>query len=150
MNKIELIGRLTADPELRYNSGNVAYTRFNIAVNRNFLNADGEREADFISCVGWRKTAEIICEHFRKGSQIGVDGRLQTGSYEKDDGTRMYTSDVIIENITFIDKKRDGRPEPELAEPQREDIEETNNEVDNDPFKDFGDSVVISDDDLPF
>ena len=147
MNKIELIGRLTADPELRYNSSNVAYTRFNIAVNRNFLNADGEREADFISCVAWRKTAEIINEHFRKGSQIGIDGRLQTGSYEKEDGTRMYTADVIIENITFIDKKRDSRPEPELAEPVREN-EQTPEE--DDPFKDFGDSVEIDDNDLPW
>lgn len=147
MNKIELIGRLTADPELRYNSTNVAYTRFNIAVNRNFLNADGERDADFISCVAWRKTAELVCDYFKKGSQIGVDGRLQTGSYEKEDGTRGYTSDVIIENITFLDKKKDGRPEPELAEPPRE--EETE-EKESNPYEEFGDSIEIDDENLPF
>lgn len=66
MNKVNLIGRLTSDPELRYNSSDIAYTRFILAVNRPFTNSDGEREADFISCVAWRKTAEIICEHFKK------------------------------------------------------------------------------------
>ncbi len=147
MNKIELIGRLTADPELRYNSTNVAYSRFNIAVNRNFLNQDGERDADFISCVAWRKTAELICEYFKRGSQIGIDGRLQTGSYEREDGSKVYTSDVIVENITFLDKKKDGRPEPELAEPPREEdtVEEENN-----PYADFGEQIEISDEDLPF
>lgn len=137
MNRICLHGRLTADPELRKNSGDIAYTRFTLAVNRNFLNADGEREVDFISCVAWRKKAEIICEYFKKGSQIGIDGRLQTGSYEKEDGTRGYTSDVIVENIDFIDKKKDGRPEPELAEPQKEE---------SDPFAEFGESVQLDED----
>jgi len=146
MNKIELLGRLTADPELRYNSTNVPYTRFNIAVNRKFLNADGERDADFISCVAWRKTAELVCDYFKKGSQIGVDGRLQTGSYEKEDGTRGYTSDVIIENITFLDKKKDSRPEPELAEPPKEEQEET----ESNPYAEFGDAIEIDDEDLPF
>lgn len=149
MNKIEIIGRLTADPEIRKNSTDVAYTRFTVAVNRNFLNADGERDADFISCVAWREKADLICKYFSKGSQIGIDGRLQTGSYEKEDGTRAYTADVIVENITFLDKKKDGRPEPELAEPTVQE-DNTNTEVENDPFKDFGESVEIDDNDLPF
>ena len=144
MNKVNLIGRLTSDPELRYNSSNIAYTRFILAVNRPFTNADGEREADFISCVAWRKTAEIICEHFKKGSEVGLSGRIQTGSYERPDGTKAYTTDIIIEEITFVGSKKDSRPEPEYAER----VEETL------PFESNGsvkrDEIILSDDDLPF
>ena len=144
MNKVNLIGRLTSDPELRYNSSDIAYTRFILAVNRPFTNADGEREADFISCVAWRKTAELICEHFKKGSEIGLSGRIQTGSYERTDGTKAYTTDIIIEEITFVGSKKDSRPEPEYAER----VEETL------PFESNGsvkrDEIILSDDDLPF
>lgn len=144
MNKVNLIGRLTSDPELRYNSSNIAYTRFILAVNRPFTNSDGEREADFISCVAWRKTAELICEHFKKGSEIGLSGRIQTGSYERTDGTKAYTTDIIIEEITFVGSKKDSRPEPEYAER----VEETL------PFESNGsvkrDEIILSDDDLPF
>lgn len=144
MNKVNLIGRLTSDSELRYNSSDIAYTRFILAVNRPFTNSDGEREADFISCVAWRKTAEIICEHFKKGSEIGLSGRIQTGSYERPDGTKTYTTDIIIEEITFVGSKKDSRPEPEYAER----VEETN------PFESNGsvkrDEIILSDDDLPF
>lgn len=144
MNKVNLIGRLTSDPELRYNSSNIAYTRFILAVNRPFTNSDGEREADFISCVAWRKTAEIICEHFKKGSEVGLSGRIQTGSYERPDGTKAYTTDIIIEEITFVGSKKDSRPEPEYAER----VEETL------PFESNGsvkrDEIILSDDDLPF
>lgn len=144
MNKVNLIGRLTSDQELRYNSSNIAYTRFILAVNRPFTNSDGEREADFISCVAWRKTAELICEHFKKGSEIGLSGRIQTGSYERTDGTKAYTTDIIIEEITFVGSKKDSRPEPEYAER----VEETL------PFESNGsvkrDEIILSDDDLPF
>ena len=144
MNKVNLIGRLTSDPELRYNSSNIAYTRFILAVNRPFTNSDGERGADFISCVAWRKTAELICEHFKKGSEIGLSGRIQTGSYERTDGTKAYTTDIIIEEITFVGSKKDSRPEPEDAER----VEETL------PFESNGsvkrDEIILSDDDLPF
>lgn len=147
MNKVNLIGRLTADTELRYNSSDIAYTRFNLAVNRNYTNEKGEREADFISCVAWRKKAELINEHFKKGSEIGLSGRIQTGSYEKEDGTKVYTTDVIVEEISFIGSKKESRPEPEYTgAPVKE--EKTKNE--SDPFKEFGEEVVLTDDDLPF
>ena len=136
MNKICLIGRLTANPELRYNSSNIEYTRFTLAVNRNFKKEDGERGADFISVVAWRKSAELICQYFKKGSQIGITGRLQTGSYEKENGDKIYTTDVIVEDITFLDKKQDNRPEPEYT---------GQIEQEEDPFADFGDSVEIDD-----
>ena len=138
MNKVCLTGRLTAKPELRYTDTNVAYARFNLAVNRNFTNEQGEREADFIGCVVWKKTAELVANHLDKGSQIGVEGRIQTGSYDDKDGNKRYTTDIIVENITFLDKKQDSRPAPEYAEPQKEETKE-------DPFADFGNSVVIDD-----
>lgn len=134
MNRVDLIGRLTADAELRYNNNNVPYTRVTLAVNRRFLNANGEREADFINCIAWRKTAEIICEHFNKGSEIGASGRIQTGSYEKEDGTKVYTTDVIIEEITFIGSKNKS---------ETEDSSKTS--MTKDPFAEFGESVSIDD-----
>jgi single-strand DNA-binding protein len=144
MNKVNLIGRLTSDPELRYNSSDIAYTRFVLAVNRPFTNSDGEREADFISCVAWRKTAELICEHFKKGSEIGLSGRIQTGNYERADGTKAYTTDIIIEEITFVGSKKENKPEPEYAER----VEETNPFESNRSVK--RDEIILSDDDLPF
>ena len=138
MNKWIGIGRLTAKPELRYNSANIGYTRFNLAVNRAYTNEDGEREADFISCVGWRKTAELLCEHFDKGSQIGIEGHIQTGSYEKENGDKVYTTDIIVDNVTFLDKKKDTRPEPEYTGK----IEQQN---ETDPFAELGEQVSIDD-----
>lgn len=130
MNRVNLIGRLTTRPELRYSNNNVGVTKFNLAVNRNFTNANGEREADFISCIAWRKTAELICEHFDKGSEIGLSGRIQTGSYEKEDGSRVYTTDVVIDEITFIGSKKENKQQEEPS---------------SDPFADFGESVSIDD-----
>ena len=138
MNKVNLIGRLTFEPELKYNKDNIPYTRFNLAVNRNFTNANGEREADFISCIAWRKTAELINQHFNKGSEIGVSGRIQTGSFEAQDGTKRYTTDIIVEEITFIGKKKDSRPEPEYTGSIPQNNSFNNNEIE------------IDDDDLPF
>lgn len=142
MNKVNLIGRLTADTELRYNTSNIAYSRFNLAVNRSFLNADGEREADFISCVAWRKTAELIHKHFKKGSEIGLSGRIQTGNYEKENGDKVYTTDIIVEEITFIGSKKDSRPEPEYTGDAQNDVSKT----EEDPFAEFGESISIEDD----
>ena len=145
MNKVCMTGRLTAKPELRYNTNNIAYTRFTLAVNRKFTNENGQREADFISCIGWKKIAEIICEHFNKGSQIGIEGRIQTGSYDAQDGTKKYTTDVVIEDITFLDKKADSRPEPEYPGQQNNLYNQKNDSIDEDPFADFGESVSIDD-----
>lgn len=138
MNKVCLTGRITAKPELRYTPSNIAYARFNLAVNRSFTNENGEREADFISCVAWKKTAEMVSKHLDKGSQIGLEGRIQTGTFDAEDGSKRYTTDVVVENITFLDKKQDNRPEPEYTGPQ----EETQ---DSDPFAEFGEQVSIDD-----
>lgn len=89
INRAVLVGRLTKDPELRYTPNGIASTRFTIAVNRTFSNQQGEREADFISCVAWRKQAENLANYMRKGNLIGVEGRIQTGSYEGQDRKRV-------------------------------------------------------------
>ena len=99
MNKVILIGRLTKEPELRYAAGSgTAVTRFTIAVNRQFK----KDEADFISCVAWNKTAETIAKYFTKGRPIAIVGHMQTGSYDAQDGTKRYTTDVAVESFEFV------------------------------------------------
>ena len=141
MNKVNLIGRLCNDLELK-TTGENKYIRFTLAINRRFKNAQGEYDADFISCVAWNKTAETINEHFHKGNQIGIVGRIQSGSYEKEDGTKNYTTDIIVEEFDFIDKKNNERPAPEYAAAPTE--------VHNENIYDEPDTIVISDNDLPF
>ena len=99
MNKVILIGRLTKEPELRYAAGSgTAVTRFTIAVNRQFK----KDEADFINCVAWNKTAETIAQYFTKGRPIAIVGHMQTGSYDTQDGTKRYTTDVAVESFEFV------------------------------------------------
>ena len=131
MNKVILIGRLCNDTELKQ-TGENKYIRFNVAVNRRVTREDGTRDADFISCVAWNKTAELINQYFRKGSLISFEGRIQTGSYEKDSGEKVYTTDVIVENFEFIEKK-ESRPAPEYAETKEEE----------DPYSVFGEQTSI-------
>ncbi|MGE8038181.1 single-stranded DNA-binding protein, partial [Lysinibacillus sp. NPDC093692] len=99
INRVVLVGRLTKDPELRYTPNGVASCRFTVAVNRTFRGQDGEPEANFISCVAWRKQAGNLANFQRKGNLIGVEGRIQTGSYEDQDGKRIYTTDVVADSI---------------------------------------------------
>lgn len=153
MNRVCLTGRITADLELRYNTSNTAFTRFNLAVNRNFTNENGERQADFISCVAWRERAETICKYLKKGSLIGVEGRIQTGSYEDKDGNKRYMTDVIVENITFLESKKDSRPAPEDTEKSVTPEQAANSrnaspydfQTNADVYADFGDSVSMDD-----
>ena len=107
MNNIQLIGRLTKDVEVKFTQSGTAVGNFTLAVNRNFKNADGERETDFINCVIWRKSAEILAQYTKKGSQIGVDGRIQTRNYENDQGQRIYVTEVVVENFYFLESKKD-------------------------------------------
>ena len=105
INRVVLVGRLTKDPELRYTNSNIAVATFTMAVNRNFTNADGKNEADFIPCVAWKKSAENVSKYLNKGSLVGVDGRIQTRNYEANDGTRRYITEVIADNVRFLDSK---------------------------------------------
>ena len=147
MNKVVLLGRLTAKPELRYTQQNTAYTRFTVAVNRNFTGSDGKREADFINVVAWRKQAETISKYFDKGNQICLEGRLQTGSYDDKDGNKRYTVDVALDNFEFVDSKN-SKPQVDTNESTPYDYQDNSkNEVnvEDDPFAEFGDSVSIDD-----
>lgn len=109
MNKVELVGRLTRDPEVRYsqNGNNTAVAHFSVAVNRRYAK-EGEQTADFINCVAFGKTAEFIERYFHKGNAIGITGRIQTGSYTNKDGAKVYTTDVLTEEVEFVEKKQDG------------------------------------------
>lgn len=133
MNSVELIGRLTKKPELAYNQNGNSYCRLTLAVNRP-KKEDGTQDADFISCVAWKNTADTICKYLNKGSLIGLEGRIQTGSYDREDGTKVYTTDVLVSKIHFLESKGDKRPEPE--EPA---------EVEKDPFADLGEQVDMDD-----
>lgn len=156
MNKVFLIGRLTRDPELRYTSSNIAVATFSIAVDRNFSNAAGEREADFINIVVWRKQAENVKNYMHKGSQVAIDGRIQTRSYDDTDGKKRYVTEVVADNVQFLDSKgsRDASAPTSAPDPTPYDFasqpEPKTTDVKNDPFADFGNNIEISDDDLPF
>lgn len=132
INNVTLVGRLTRDPELRYTPGGVAVAKVTLAINRPFQNKQtGEREADFVNVTVWRKPAENLANYMKKGSMMGVTGRIQTGKYQKEDGTTVHTFEVVAENVQFLDSKK----------PQ--------NGGGKNPFADEG-SNDIKDDDLPF
>jgi len=109
LNRIVLIGRLTRDPELRFTPANgVPVTQFTIAVDRPFVNQKGEREADFIRIVAWRKLAEICSANLTKGRLVAVEGRLQIRSYDGKDGQRKYVTEVVADTVQFLDKAKSG------------------------------------------
>ena len=141
MNKVLLVGRLTAKPELKYTNSNVPYTRFSVAVD-GVPTANGERRTDFINTIAWRKQAENICQYLNKGSLVSVEGRIQTGSYTDKDGNKRYTTDVSADNVRFLESKSqsEARNSSYDYQPSANDIN-----IDNDPFADFGDSVSIDD-----
>lgn len=105
LNRVVLVGRLTKDPELRYTPSGVAVATFTLAVNRPFQNQQGEKEADFINCVVWRKQAENASNFLKKGSLAGVDGRVQTRNYEGQDGKRVFVTEVVAESVQFLEPK---------------------------------------------
>ena len=163
MNKVILIGRLTKDPELRTIASGNATTSFTIAVNRNFTNQNGEREADFINCVAWRKQAENVAKYCTKGSQVAVEGRIQTRNYDAQDGTKRYVTEVIADNVTFLSSRAGGSQIPESS--SNTSSYTANNAVPNngmanndivtadldmDPYAAMGNEVSLTDDDLPF
>ena len=105
INNVTLIGRLTRDAELRYTQTNIATAQFNIACNRNFKNANDEYDADFINCVMWREQAERFCNWTRKGMLVGIVGRIQTRSYENQQGQRVYVTEVVAESFQVLEKR---------------------------------------------
>lgn len=149
MNNVSIIGRLTKDPELRYTPSGVAVARFTLAVNRQYKK-EGEQQADFINIVTWRKTAENTANFLRKGSLAGVTGRIQTGSYDGQDGKKVFTVEVVAENVQFL--------EPKSANNAPNGNGNTNGyqQQQNAPQSNYGGqevfspSATIDEDDLPF
>lgn len=157
MNKVFLIGRLTRDPELRYTGSNTAVASFSLAVNRNFTNQSGEREADFINIVVWRKQAENVKNYLSQGSQVAIDGRIQTRSYDDADGNRRYVTEVVADNVEFLGTKASNSQQSQSTSAHEltpydfgKEPETKTTNVDSNPFADFGSSIEISDDELPF
>jgi single-strand DNA-binding protein len=172
INRTVLVGRLTRDPELRYTSSGAAVASFTVAVNRQFTNSQGEREADFINCVMWRKAAENFANFTRKGSLVGIDGRIQTRSYENQQGQRVYVTEVVAENFSLLESRsstehRQGNdngfgnqsaPSQQQSsgnpfdggQTNQSGSQQPNHSNPNDPFANGGQSIDISDDDLPF
>lgn len=106
MNRIILIGRNVKEIELKQTASGVSVSEFTIAVNRSFKNANGERESDFFNCIAFSKLAETICRYVKKGDQVGVEGRLQTRNYTNKDGKKVYVTEIIVENVEFLQNKR--------------------------------------------
>lgn len=159
LNRVILIGRLTKDPELRYTPAGVAVTQFTIAVDRPFTSQGGEREADFIPVVTWRQLAETCANYLRKGRLTAVEGRIQVRNYENNEGKRVYVTEVIADNVRFLESNREGgsggggqREEAPFGggagNAGRSSNSSRSNQ--NDPFSNDGKPIDISDDDLPF
>lgn len=169
MNKVILIGRLTRDPELRYTGSNRAVTQITIAVNRNFTNQNGEREADFINVVIWDKQAENVAKYLTKGRLVAIDGRIQTRNYDNNEGKKVYVTEVVALNVQFLESKGstqvnnnyNANPFDTMDAPSSytgvdvsPNFSPTSNQetmdAGKDPFENFGQSIDLSDDDLPF
>lgn len=155
MNKVVLVGRITKDPELKYTANNIPVVRFTIAVNRTYQNKNGEKQADFINCIVWRQQAENLAKYMRKGSLLGVDGQIQTSSYDDPNGVRRFITEVLCESIHFLEPKSSGRNDNfgsyqdmnqyESPRPTQRAPEQHKN-----PFEDMASDFDISNDDLPF
>lgn len=156
MNRVDLVGRLTRDPELRHTSSGRAVCQINLAINRTFTNQNGEREADFINVVVWDKQAENVSKYVSKGRLVSVEGRLQSRSYDDKDGKKVYVTEVIANSVQFLSaggsntqtsSNSDANPFDFGPEPPK-DVQTVS--VEKDPFESFAESVTITDNDLPF
>lgn len=180
MNRVVLVGRLTKDPDLRYTPNGVPVATFTLAVNRTFTNQQGEREADFINCVIWRRPAENVANYLKKGSLAGVDGRIQSRSYDGQDGKRVYVTEVVADSVQFLEPRSGASQErgndfggnqqfggnqfggnqygggqqnqqnQGSSYGQNQNSNQSFTRTDEDPFSQDGQRIDISDDDLPF
>ena len=154
INNVVLVGRLTKDCDLKYTSSGTAVGTFTLAVNRQFTNQAGEREADFINCVIWRKSAENFANLTRKGSLVGITGRIQTRNYDNQQGQRVYVTEVVADSFTLLEPKQttEQRPRESTRERQQEQKRSNYNDFNNtpDPFNSHGEPYFVDDDSLPF
>ncbi|MFH5881597.1 single-stranded DNA-binding protein [Liberiplasma polymorphum] len=144
INRAILVGRLTKDPELRRTANDIPVATFTLAVNRQFSNPSGEREADFIQCVVWRRQAETVEQYLSKGSLVGVEGRIQTRSYDDQDGNRKYITEIVCDSVQFLETKA-----------SQENSSNYNNEKESQPRQQQSKKTssipdIVTEDDLPF
>lgn len=162
INSLALTGRLTRDVDLRYTQSGTAVGTFTLAVDRQYKR-DGEPTADFINCVIWRKSAENLAKFTKKGSLIGVEGRIQTRNYENQQGKTVFVAEVVVENFALLEPKRSQQAAPAPQQPQTAPQQTGGNsyvpqpkpaqtapQASNDPFASNSKQLDISDDDLPF
>lgn len=149
INNVTLVGRITKEIDLKYTASGKAVATFTLAVNRKFKNQDGNREADFINCVIWGKTAETLANYAHKGTLLGVTGRIQTRNYENQQGQRVYVTEVVAENFQLLESRsaNEQRQQGDSNAGQSSQGNTNNFNRDNDPFS--GSSIDIGDD-LPF
>lgn len=147
INRAVLTGRLTRDVELRYTQSGNAAGSFTLAVDRNFKNANNERESDFINCVIWRQSAENFANFTHKGSLVGIEGRIQTRNYENKQGQRVYVTEVVVENFALLEPKQNNSNGTSNSNQYSNN---NGNQNYGDPFMNNGDNIDVSDDDLPF
>jgi len=126
MNKAILVGNLTKDPELTTTQSGINVTRFTVACQRKYANENGERDCDFINCVAWRTNAEFIHKYFKKGNKIGIVGTIQTRSYDAEDGTKRYVTEVVVEESEFVQSKRDDGSQAENSKPELTPVDDDN------------------------
>lgn len=159
INNVTLVGRLTADPELKYTNSGTAVMSFRVAADRPFKNNQGERDTDFINCQAWRKTAEIIGQYGHKGMLVGVTGRIQTRQYENNEGRTVFVTEVVAENFQMLESKKERQHASPMTEQYNQN--QFNNQQQfnqpqktqqrtSDPFPNNNEQPVINDDDLPF
>lgn len=150
INRVVLVGRLTKDPEFRTTQSGVDVANFTLAVNRNFTNAQGEREADFINVVVFRKQAENVNNYLSKGSLAGVDGRIQSRSYENNEGKRIFITEVVADSVQFLEPKGNNNQNISQGQQTGTRKQQTGNVASDNPFANANGPIDITDDDLPF
>lgn len=143
LNRVVLVGRLTRDVDLRYTPSGVAVGNFTLAVNRPFTNQQGEREADFINCVSFKKVAENLANYQKKGNLIGVDGRIQTRSYDGQDGKRVYITEIVAEQVQFLEFNKNEGNNTQNNQSVSQGQKQAN-------LEGYGEPVDLTDDELPF
>jgi len=168
INRVVLVGRLTADPQYRVTPSGVSVATFTLAINRNFTNAQGERQADFINCIVFRKQAENVNNYLNKGSLAGVEGRLQSRSYDNKEGQRVYVTEVICDSVQFLEPKNGQNQQNNSVQQANHTQTNNNNQINQNvnrgqnnanngysqqhenPFANSSGPIDIQDDDLPF
>lgn len=144
MNKVCLTGRATKNIELKYTQNNIAITNFTLAVTRKFKNQNGEYESDFINCIAYKSTAELLSKYVEKGDLLGIDGRIRTRNYEDKDGKRVYVTEIIVDSMDFLQAKKEEKS------PVENEKSPVKSGLNDDVFSEFGSSIEITDDDIAF